>query len=452
MSDTKTKLPDLYFMKGTENSPDFLVVAQNGLITLGIKPMLSNLGPGGLVPQLRLRSTYCEKTLKPGKVVEAAGGKNCATAWPDIPFDKVEENTRASVVVGTLVDVHGMLGEASFQALEESGAFRELCKWVMRRVPEQYAVVTPDQMYDFVRSVIGVLLRPEEASDKAPKMLSPVDSVTTVSDIVKEHVKKMQDSGAFKPYPKAYAEKNVVETKADGMGGSNEEALHSSIGQVIGGGTKEGKSFLDELFSKIDSTTDKGIRDQIVGLFGKANITLNDPDQMVATYKAWKSKTQVPGAAPQNAEGGNVVSLWGDKAWDAPKAQEEPPEEAEADAEGETPGLWDVFLGKYGGTELGHAMTTLRETHGNHEPNYLISLIGFMLDQTSGTEVVKKHYKAPQDPIDFQAAAEQVDELDTADLKECADEPGWGWIVPAASAYIQSVEASHAFDEAGFED
>lgn len=306
--DTK---PDRRFMKGTEGNPDYMIVAQNGKIVLGVKPIFYPVGPAGTILACRIRSTATEATVSDGTVYQGTAN-HVVNAWPDIPFEKIDESSRASIVVGVLVNTGPGAVSKLVDGLAKSGAGREMCKWIMRRVPETYAVVSPDQMLDWIVEGWTEEIEPLLGASGPVAMLSSVDPISQLQDTVKEQAKKVKQGIKDKKEAKKQG-MTVIETAGDGHGDSLTAAVAQAIGKQHGGGHKEGTPLLMTIFEKIDGDTKESMKNQLVNLLKAENLSV-DPDAMWAEFEKWAAQHK-PHLLddPGSGEEGNVISLWGAK-------------------------------------------------------------------------------------------------------------------------------------------
>lgn len=443
MSEPEKKTPEMNFIKGTSNKPEYLVVAQNGKVVLGIKPRLDAVGRLGIIPGLRIRSTYADKSLH-AEAVPISGNVDCATAWPNIPFTKIDESTRASMMIGMFVLADPKRHEHVSKALEKSQAVDELCKWIMRRVPEKFAVVSPEQMAEFVDSVLKYKYSPCVKAGVVGQTITAVESYGDLQAAIQEAYPKLKDD-MIDPDP--YKEKAILKTSAEGAGSSGSSALADALGMAKGGGAKSGKSLLDEIFGKVTATDDKGIRDQLVGLFGHHNLTIGDPDHFVTEYKNWLKTKQVPATPDEgaSAEGeSNVISLWGGKSEGSDKKSPgwNTPAEKGVEVDLKPTEVWTDWFAVFGDTDMGKVIWEIGGKYpGVGTPGDVYGLLMDALEEVDAKTLIDafEEVNGPMDEIDRDAAIDSVEELDLSEgPAEAHGHHAWDVIQPWFDGWLKA--------------
>lgn len=114
---------DFQFVLGTEGNPDYVIVAQNGAACLGVKPLLSFSSKGTMVG-LRVRSCSAPNTHeKADGTTDFPKKMPFDEAWPDMPFDKVDESRASTMLMMTIPalpntpdQLSAVIGKAKFYA------------------------------------------------------------------------------------------------------------------------------------------------------------------------------------------------------------------------------------------------------------------------------------------------------------------------------------------------
>lgn len=439
------------YIKGTEGGVDYLIVAQNGKIVLGMKPLLSGAGPAGTVLGCRVRSAHASESLETGGVVQGTAN-HVATAWPDIPFEKVDAGVRASIAVGALVNVplshSGMLSDS----IEKIGVGREVCKWVMRRVPETYAVVTPDDMLSWMVEGWQTEIEKLGSAPAQPAMATAVDPVSEMSEVVKQKVLEAQQKINQKQKDKK-AGYTVIETTGDGKGGYGVvvDAVKNVLVDKSGGGADNGGSLLEAIFSKVAGLTEADKKTHLAKLLKAESLSV-DPDHLWPEYEKWaaanggaESAGQAAGGQPDQG-GDNVVQLWADKnkAWaqklkgvqgaqgpspvdfegsdggDLPDDGDDDPGASDDDegTQGSTlDDLWESAEDEYGETPRWYAMLELRERYPDSTPDEVDGMLSACAEavQNYGSGAFFATAYTAFSEADRVAMVEAIDAMDTND-------------------------------------
>lgn len=147
-------------MKGTSGSPDYVIIAKNGDVVLGVRGLLIDGGAFGWAVGIRVRTGAYQggdAGHELGKNVESLGANSeepLRGAWPDIEFSKTSD-LRASVVIGH------RFAAADFNVLVDQGKIKEnsvvvnLLSWLLTRVPAAYRVAPPEVIIEHLTSQVN---------------------------------------------------------------------------------------------------------------------------------------------------------------------------------------------------------------------------------------------------------------------------------------------------------
>lgn len=449
-----TTAGDHRYIKGSEGGVDYLIVAQNGKIVLGMKPLILQAGPAGTVLACRVRSAHASGSLETGGVVQGTSN-HVAKAWPDIPFEKISEEVRASIVVGTLINVPVAHAALLSDSVDKVGAGREVCKWVMRRVPETYAVVAPDDMLSWIVEGWQAEIENLGSAPAQPALVTAVDPVSEIAEVAKQKTVEAAEKINQKKKDKK-AGYTVIETTGDGKGDSTVAAVKKALGFKSGGGADKGGSLLEAIFSKVVGLTDSDKKAHLANLLKAENLSV-DPDQLWPEYQKWAAASGGTGPAGQAAGGqddqgdDNVVHLWGSKykAWAQKKSVQSAQETSPVDFEGsdggalpedgdDDPGasdgydegiqestldeLWDSAEDEYGETSRWYAMQKLHETYPDSTPDEIDGMLSDCAEavQKYGEGAFSATAYTDLSEADRAAMVEAIDTMDTNDGNEDA--------------------------------
>ena len=153
----------MWFMKGTSGKADYLVVARNGDVRLGIKPQL------GPVVGFRVRAAPMKA---PGKIARMRFmkrlTKQLVQAFKAIPFES-KNTSRASVSVGVCINRGGI---NLIEGLDATDFVGKALRWLQEHVPAQHFTEDPERiaqfLYDELCEQVAGFPTPEAVADSGP--------------------------------------------------------------------------------------------------------------------------------------------------------------------------------------------------------------------------------------------------------------------------------------------
>lgn len=149
------------FIVGSEGGMDYLVVAINKDVCLGVKPVLGAIPPvtpGGSVQLFvgaRIRAARMQE--QPNSVVEIGNLTAISSplgfqeAFPDIQFQKVNKQ-RASTELGVLLPFTPWIKGSTTESIQKVQYHQKLAEFLMKNVPEGGSfAVEPDEFMQFIK-------------------------------------------------------------------------------------------------------------------------------------------------------------------------------------------------------------------------------------------------------------------------------------------------------------
>jgi hypothetical protein len=149
-TDNTSAATKLRYMLGTHGSPDYLIIAQNGDVALGIKPLfLADMNFAGSFMGLRLRSARVKKKAKAAQTPDGAAKfptpMPLDKAWPGIKWGKIDHE-RCSVVIGTVFNKGVFDFPKIIETIDKADIIGQFCQFLEQIVPAEHFVVSPDTM------------------------------------------------------------------------------------------------------------------------------------------------------------------------------------------------------------------------------------------------------------------------------------------------------------------
>jgi len=198
--------PEIEIMSGTEEKLNYMVVAKNGSVALGVRPLVHYLSNATLI-MARVRSCRSPSNdPKSGRGLKAAG---LTAAWPDIKFNKTNDE-RASVIVAGIIPRLPSQGVELLEAVSKCRMANSLTIWLSDHVDQSLFVIDP-----------GVLrMSVEEAwKDMIGLAVSFVPQITKLTDPLEpgapwDYATLVVEAQQAKEPPKPDAKKPV---KKDGL-------------------------------------------------------------------------------------------------------------------------------------------------------------------------------------------------------------------------------------------
>lgn len=151
MNTDKTSVAsDLRYMVGTHGDPDYLVIAQNGDVALGIKPLFqADSSHAVSFMGLRLRSARVKQKAKAVQTPDGAAKfptpMPLDQAWPNIQWDK-KDNYRCSVVIGTMINKGVNDFPKVIDTIDKADIIGRFCHFVGQLVASEHFVVASDTL------------------------------------------------------------------------------------------------------------------------------------------------------------------------------------------------------------------------------------------------------------------------------------------------------------------
>lgn len=230
--------PKHLMMKGTEGNPDYLVLARKGDVVIGLKPNAVMEGPENTTYiGARIRSASAKGVFPDEGNVHsiAAGGGDFAKPWPNILFEKSDEE-RASGQVCIYLD--GSFKEEPqkvWDQTSEGQIGKRMAQYLKEIIEEEYLILPEAALAEYINSILDPAFQSiKDRMDRNEKMKQAVKENKGQFGMQAELMKKIYGNTAEGQAKLAHHEAEDADEEVPDFTQDGEDEKDENGDEVIG--------------------------------------------------------------------------------------------------------------------------------------------------------------------------------------------------------------------------